>query len=84
MSKTVETTAFGLQGPFTVEVRESVRTSEGWRESGVLLGYVRVLKCWGPMHVTTAARDAAAKAFGGRGEGRSYYFGKILDDAEVA
>ena len=78
---TIETTAFGLRGPFTVDVLEAVRTAEGWRETGVLLGRVRVLQCWGPMHVSTAAREAAQKAFGGRGEGRTYYFGNVTEEA---
>jgi hypothetical protein len=75
---TVETTGFGMSGPFTIEVKEAVRTAEGWRETGKVLGFVRVLRCWGIMHVTTVAMPAALKAFGNRGEGRTFYFGEVV------
>jgi len=53
--RTVEIDSFGTAGPFTVDVLEAIRTPEGWRETGRLLGRVRVLRCWGAMHVTSVA-----------------------------
>lgn len=75
---TVVADGFGTAGPFTIEVLEAVRTPEGWRETGNVLGFVCVNRCWGIMHVTTPAMPAALKAFGNRGEGRTFYFGEVI------